>query len=110
MLITLLDVRNNCYANILIRGIYAPMVVGATTFDVIPNFSISLLDDHLDKILIFQFGTQYLDMKPGSRTHALFFALYGGLFNIIVPLVKYTKSDKFKACYSLLWKTESKGF
>ena len=56
-------------------GISAPMAAQAITFDVIPNFSISLLDDHLDKILMFQFGTQYLDMKPGSRTHALFFSL-----------------------------------
>ena len=75
-------------------GISAPMVAGPTAFDVIPNFAISLLDDHLDKVLMFQFGTQYLNMKPVSRTHALWFALYGRLFNSTVPIVKDPRAEK----------------
>lgn len=106
---TLLDVRHNRYCDMLMGGISAPMAAGATAFDVVPNFAISLSDPHLDKVLMFQFGTHYLDMKPGSRTHALYFALYGRLFNTTVPIVKDPRSDKSKAKYSLLWQTQTKG-
>ena len=106
---TLLDVRHNRYSDMLMGGISAPMVAGATAFDVVPNFAISLLDDHLDKVLMFQFGTQYLNMKVGSRTHALWFALYGRLFNTTVPIVKDPRASGSQQKYSLLWQTDSKG-
>ena len=48
-------------------------------------------------------------MKPGSKTHALFFALYGHFFNNTMPIVKYPRSHKSKARYSLLWQTKTKG-
>ena len=65
VMMTLLDFRHNRYCDMLMGGISAPMAAGATAFDVIPNFAVSLLDDHLDKVL--QSGFNNLFVNPLTR-------------------------------------------
>ncbi|GLJ37660.1 hypothetical protein SUGI_0765110 [Cryptomeria japonica] len=80
-------------------------------FDCYPNFSVSLKDPHLNKVLSFKFATDYLQMEKEAISHVVHFQVYYRLFNTTMPFLQkpLVNGKQIGTGHSVTWNTDSQG-
>ncbi|GLJ29329.1 hypothetical protein SUGI_0578330 [Cryptomeria japonica] len=85
--LALADERHKRTSDALLGGVMKSLSQGSCMFDCYPNFSVSLKDPHLNKVLSFKFATNYLQMDKDAISHVVHFRIYYRLFNTTMPFL-----------------------
>lgn len=91
----LLDQRWKTFPSALIGGIQTPLSEGPVSFDVYPNFSISLEDPHALKSLTLGIQTRgYEIFETKSKNLSVFYSTCVRYYNTTIPAVLHQESGK----------------
>ncbi|GLJ09684.1 hypothetical protein SUGI_0114090 [Cryptomeria japonica] len=108
--LALADERHKRTSDALL-GVMKSLSQGSCMFDCYPNFSVSLKDPHLNKVLSFKFATDYLQMEKDAISHVVHFRVYYRLFNTTMPFLQKPVIDgqPIGTGHSVTWNTDCSG-